>query len=134
MYADIEFQIMCCMLQKIKLFQTVQHAVKHADIELLQHLVDSFIVFFFDVRQHNYDNEMLFYQWNLLSVNASELQHAILISDLMNWSKREITYKLINLRLEHLNNNYKIKMKCYKNSIYNVNLIFDHVCLSNTWV
>ena len=52
----------------------------------------------------------------------------------MNWSERKIIYKLINLKLEHLNDNYKIKMKCYKNSIYDVNLIFNHVCLSNTWV
>ena len=25
-------------------------------------------------------------------------------------------------------------MKCYKNSTYNVDIIFNQVCLSNTWV
>ena len=33
-HADIKFWIICYMLQKIELFQTVQHAVKHANIEL----------------------------------------------------------------------------------------------------
>ena len=33
-----------------------------------------------------------------------------------------------------MDNNYKIEIKCYKNSIHDVNLIFNRVYLSNTWV
>ncbi len=33
-----------------------------------------------------------------------------------------------------MNGNYKIEIKCYKNFIHDVNLIFNRVYLSNTWV
>ncbi len=133
-HADIEFRTMCRMLQEIELFQTVQHAVKHADIGLLRRLVDPLIIFFFGAGQHNYGNEMLFYRWNLSLVNAPELQHAILASGLVNWLGRKTTHKPIDLGLEHLNGSCKIEMKCYKNSTHDVDLIFNRVCLSNTWI
>src|SRR6266568_7792166 len=77
---------------------------------------------------------MLFYWWNLMSVNLPELQHAILSSGLVNWLRAPDKYKAINLRLEHLNKSCKIKMKCYKNSTYDTDIIFNRVCLSNTIV
>ena len=43
-------------------------------------------------------------------------------------------YKAVNLRLEYLNGSYKIKIKCYKNSTYNTNIIFNRVCLLNATV
>ena len=43
-------------------------------------------------------------------------------------------YKAINLRLEYLNGSYKIEIKCYKNSTYNTNIIFNRVYLLNATV
>ena len=44
---------------------------------------------------------------------------------LVNWPSRVTIYKVINLRLNHLNGSDKIKIKCYKNLIYNVDIIFN---------
>jgi hypothetical protein len=74
---------------------------------------------------------MLFYRWNLSSVNTSELQHIILSSDIVNWLGRSTTYKTIDLDLKHLNSSCKIEMKCYKNLTYDIDIIFNRVCLSN---
>ncbi|XTI91946.1 hypothetical protein V2W45_1250057, partial [Cenococcum geophilum] len=58
----------------------------------------------------------------------------ILSSRFINWPNRVIIYKAINLRLKYLNSSYKIKIKCYKNLTYNIDVIFNRVYLSNTWV
>jgi hypothetical protein len=131
---DIEFRTMCRMLQEVELFMTVRHAVKHGDIGLLRRVVDPLIIHFLGASQYNYAYEMLFYRWNLTSVNTPELQRAILASGLVNWPGKSASNKAIDLGLEHLNGSCKIEMKCYKNSTHDVNLIFDRVCLSNTWV
>ncbi|XTI85256.1 hypothetical protein V2W45_1220781, partial [Cenococcum geophilum] len=47
---------------------------------------------------------------------------------------RATIYKAINLRLKYLNGSYKIKIKCYKNLTYNIDIIFNRVYLSNTLV
>ena len=133
-HTDPEFKTMCRMLQEIELFLTVRHAVKHGDIGMLRRLVDPLIVYFFGAFQSNYGNEMLFYRWNLSPVNTSELQHAILASGLVNWHGRRTTFKAVDLGLEHLNGSCKIEMKCYKNSTHDANIIFDRVCLTNTWI
>jgi hypothetical protein len=77
---------------------------------------------------------MLFYRWNLTSVNSPELQHALLSSGLVNWTGAPNTYKPIDLGLEHLNCSCKIEMKCYKNSTHDTDVIFNRVCLSNATV
>ena len=79
---------------------------------MLQRLIDPLIVFFFGASQHNYGREMLFYRWNLTSVNSPELQHAILSSGLVNWLGAPDRHKAIDLGLEHLNGSCKIEMKC----------------------
>jgi hypothetical protein len=68
---------------------------------------------------------MLFYWWNLTLVNLSKLQHIILALGVVNWLRSPNTYKAVNLRLEYLNGSCKIKIKCYKNSTYNTNIIFN---------
>ena len=133
-HGDTEFRTMCRMLQEVELFLTVRHAVKHADIGMLRRLVDPLAVVFFGAAQHNYGREMLFYRWHLSAVNSLELQHAILASGLVNWPGRSTTHKPIDLGLEHLNCSCKIEMKCYKNSTYDTDTVFDQVCLCNTWV
>ena len=125
---------MCRMLQEIELFLTVRYAVKHGNIRLLRRLVNLLILVFFGAAQYNYGREMLFYRQNLTSVNSSELQHAILASRLVNQPSVADTYKPIDLGLKHLNYGCKIEMKCYKNSTYNVDIVFDRVCLSNAQV
>ena len=78
---------------------------------------------------------MLYYQWNLLDgVNTPHLQHSILTSGLVNWQGKPNLFKPINLGLEHLNVACKINMKVYKNSTHNINITFDHLCLSNNWM
>jgi|SRR6266536_3487110 len=77
---------------------------------------------------------MLFYRWNLSSMNTSELQRAILASGLVNWPGKPTANKTIDLGLEYLNGSCKIEIKYYKNSIYDVDLIFNRVYLSNTWI
>jgi hypothetical protein len=132
---DIEYRTMymCRILQETELFLIVRHAIKHADIGLLRYVVDPLIILFFGAGQNNYGHEMLFYRWNLSSVNAPELQHAILASGLVNWVGLPNSNKAIDLGLEHLNGNAKIEMKCYKNSTHDANIVFNRVCLSNTW-
>ena len=58
---NIEFRIMYRILQEIKLFLTVQHAVKNADISILRRLVNPLIIYFFGAAQYNYSREILFY-------------------------------------------------------------------------
>jgi hypothetical protein len=131
---DSDFTTMCRMLQEIELFLTLRHAIKYGDIGLMRRLVDPLIVVFYGASQSNYGHEMLFYRWNLSPVNTPVLQHAILASGLVNWQGRDTTHKAIDLGMEHLNGSCKIEMKCYKNSTHDVGVIFDRVCLSNTWL
>jgi hypothetical protein len=131
---DPEFTTMCRMLQEVELFLVVHHAVKFGDIGHMRRLVDPLLVFFLGASQHNYGREMLYYRWNLSAVNTPELQHAILASGLVNWLGKASSHKAIDLSLEHLNCNCKIEMKCYKNSTHNTDIIFNRVCLTNTWL
>jgi len=133
-HKDIEFRTMCRLLQETELFLTVRHAVKHADIGLLRYLVDPLIVYFFGASQYNYGYEMLYYRWNLSPVNDPVLQRSILASGLVNWQGLATTYKPIDLSLEHLNNFCKVEIKCYKNSTHDNDIIFNRICLSNTWI
>jgi hypothetical protein len=77
---------------------------------------------------------MLYYRWNLSPVNTPELQRAILASGLVNWQGKSASHKAIDLGMEHLNANCKIEMKSYKNSTHDIDVSFDRVCLTNTWV
>lgn len=130
---DIEYRNMCRMLQEIEAFLTIRHAIKQGDVGILRYMVDPLILFFFGAGQSNYGHEMLFYRWNLSPANTPELQHAILASGLVNWTGLPNSNKPIDLSLEHLNGNAKIEMKCYKNSTHDMDIVFNRVCLSNTW-
>ncbi len=78
---------------------------------------------------------MLYYRWLLIDdVSTLELQRAILASSIVNWPGEGNTHKAIDLMLEHLNRAVKIKIKCYKNSTYDVNFTFDRVCTTNLTV
>jgi hypothetical protein len=131
---DIEFRTMCRMLQEIELFLTVRHAVQHADIGMLRRLVDPLIIYFFGASQHNYGREMLYYRWLLSPVNTPELQHAILASGIINWQGKATTHKPIDLGQEHLNLSVATSIRSYKNSTHDIDIIFDRLCLVNTWV
>ena len=134
-HSDTEFQTMCRMLQEIEVFLTTRHAIKHGDIGLLRRMVDPLIVLFLGAGQWNYGHEMLFYRWLLSKdVCTPELQHAILASGIVNWPGKESTHKPVDLGLEHDNGKLKINMKCYQNSTHDTDLIFDRVCLTNTFV
>jgi len=132
---DPEFTTMCRMLQQIELFETVHHAVKQGDIGLLRRLVDPLIIFFWGSGQTNYGQEMIHLRW-LLSDNVCDevLQHSILASSIVNWHGQRDTHKAIDLGLEHLNGSAKIEMKCYKNSTHDEDIIFNRVCLTNTYI
>lgn len=111
------------------------HAIKHGDIGLLRRMVDPLIVFLLGAGQWNYGHEMLFYRWLLSKdVCTPELQHAILASGIVNWPGKESTHKPVDLGLEHDNGKLKINMKCYQNSTHDTDLIFDRVCLTNTFM
>jgi hypothetical protein len=131
---DTEFRTMCRMLQEIELFLTVHHATKHADIGMLRRLVDPLIVYFFGASQHNYGREMLYYRWLLSPVNTPELQHAILASGIVNWQGSHSSNKAIDRGQEHLNMSIATSFRSYKNSTHDLDIIFDRVCLTNTWV
>lgn len=131
---DTEFRTMCRMLQEMELFLTVRHAVKNADIGMLRRLVDPLIIVFFGASQHNYGREMLYYRWLLSPVNTPELQHAILASGIVNWPGRATTHKPIDLGHEHMNGNIAISIRSYKNSTHDTDIIFDRMCLSNTYI
>ena len=125
---------MCCILQEVKLFLTIQYAIKYTDIGILKHFINPLIIYFFGVFQLNYSFKILFYQQNLLLVNTSKLQYIILSSRLINQLSRVTIYKAINLRLKYLNSSYKLKIKYYKNLTYNIDIIFNHIYLSNIQV
>jgi hypothetical protein len=40
----------------------------------------------------------------------------------------------VDLGLEHLNGSCKINLKVFKNSTHNADIVFDRICLTNTWV
>ena len=63
-----------------------------------------------------------------------ELQYIILFFGLVNWLKALDKYKAINFRLKYLNKSCKIKIKYYKNSTYDTDIIFNRVYLSNITV
>src|SRR5438046_71516 len=98
-------------------------------------MVDPLIVLFLGAGKVNYSHEMLFYCWLLSEkVCTLELQYAILVSGIVNWLGCTNTHKAINLGLEHDNGKLKINMKCYQDFTHNTDAIFDHVCLTNTFV
>jgi len=105
--------------------------LKHGYIILFRYIINPLIIYFLGASQYNYVYKILFYRWNLTSINTPELQRAILASGLVNWLGKSASNKAIDLGLEHLNGSYKIKIKCYKNFTYNINIIFDRVYLSN---
>jgi hypothetical protein len=133
-HTDIEFTTMCRMLQEMELFLTVRHAVKNGDIGMLRRLVDPLIIYFFGASQHNYGREMLYYRWLLSSVNTPRLQHAILASGIVNWHGRATTHKPIDLGHEHMNGAIAISLRSYKNSTHDTNIVFNRMCLANTWI
>jgi hypothetical protein len=133
-HTDTEFTTMCRMLQEIELFLTVGHAVKNGDIGMLRRLVDSLIIYFFGASQHNYGREMLYYRWLLSSANTPELQHAILASGIVNWHGRATTHKPIDLGLEHMNGAIAISLRSFKNSTHDTHIVFNRMCLANTWI
>lgn len=61
-----------------------------------------------------------------------ELQQAILASGLVDWLGRRTTFKPIDHSLKHFNGANNIKMKCYKNSTYDIDIIFNRVYTSTT--
>ena len=122
------------MLQEVKLFLSIQYTIKYIDIGILRHFINPLIIYFFSASQHNYSYKILFYEQNLSLVNTPKLQYIILSSRLINQLSRATIYKAINLRLKYLNSSYKIKIKCYKNLTYNVDIIFNWVYLLNTQV
>lgn len=131
---DIEFRTMCRYLRQIELFLTIRYAVKHGDIGLLEYCISPSLIFFLGAGQHNYAYEMLYYTWILRPTVSANLRHSIMTADLVNWPGRPGCFKAIDLGMKHLNGGCKMKMKCYKNSTKDTHLIFDRVCLSNTWV
>ncbi|KAG5294025.1 hypothetical protein I7I50_04623 [Histoplasma capsulatum G186AR] len=131
---DIEFRTMCRLLRESELFIRICYAVKYGDIGLLEYSIPSLIIFFLGAGQHNYATEMLHYYWILQSAKSPSLRRAIMASGLVNWPGKPGSFKAIDLGMEHLNGSCKLEMKCYKNSTKNTYLIFDRVCLSNTWV
>lgn len=133
-HEDKEFTTMCRMLQEVETFLTLRHAVKHGDVGLLRRLVDPLIIYFFGASQSNYGREMLYYRWLLSDVNSPKLQHAILASGLVNWPGRASTFKPTDLGLEHDNGGCAISLRSYKNSTHDTDIVFDRMCLSNTFV
>ena len=101
---------------------------------MLRRLINLLIIYFFRASQYNYSYKMLYYRQNLSLVNTPELLYIILASSIINQLGGDIINKLINLRLKYLNSSYKIKIKYYKNSTYNINIIFNRVYLSNIQV
>jgi hypothetical protein len=81
---DIEFRSIYQILQEIKLFITIRHVVKYNDIRLFRRVINPLIIHFLGASQYNYAHKILFYRWNLTSVNTPELQHTILTSNLVN--------------------------------------------------
>lgn len=125
---------MCRMLQELELFLTVRHAVKNGDIGMLRRLVDPLIILFNGAGQHNYVREMLYYRWLLSPANTPELQHAILASGLVNWHGRSNTHKPTDLGHEHMNGAIAISLRSYKNSTHDTDIVFNRMCLTNTWM
>jgi hypothetical protein len=46
-YNDIEFWTICHILQEVKLFLSIWHAVKYTDIGMLKHFINPLIIYFF---------------------------------------------------------------------------------------
>lgn len=125
---DIKFRTMYRFLQQTELFLTLCLAIKHGDIGLIRCLVDPIIINFIGGKQTNYVQEMLYYRWNLTSINEPDLQTAILASGLVNWIGDDNIFKPIDLALEHLNADYSIDIKNHKNSAHTWMTTFDRVC------
>jgi hypothetical protein len=87
-------------------------------------MVDLLIVVFFGASQYNYGREMLYYCWLLSPANTPELQQAILSSGLVNWVRRQLTFKPIDLALEYLNCYCKLDLRNFKNSTHDISLVF----------
>lgn len=123
---------MCRFLQEAELLLTIRFAIKYSDISILRHIVDLLIPLFFRASQYNYSREMLYYRQLLSPVYKPPLQRAILASGLVNQQGKSNIFKLIDLVQEYLNGIYKIEYKAYKNSTYDINVVFDRICLLNT--
>ena len=132
-HADLTLITMCRYLQEIELFLTVRHGVKHGDVGIRRPCVGPLIVTFFGTHQTSYAYEMLYYWWLLKdNFRTLELQRAILASGIVDWLGRRTTFKPIDLSLKHFNGANNVKMKCYKNSTYDIDIIFNRVYTSTT--
>lgn len=129
---DPQFLTMCRLLQEIELFLMVRHAVKYGDWGFLRYLVDPLIIEFIGAGQTNYASEMLYYRWLLTDkVCDKVLQEAILKSALVNWKKKEHSFKATDLGLEHLNAALKLDMKANRNSTHDTAATLDRSLTNN---
>jgi hypothetical protein len=131
---DVDHRTMCRMLQEIELLWTFQYAIRHADIGLIRHAVDPLIVHFIGAGQSKYSREMLYYRWLLGPACDPVLQRAVLVTGIVNWGRKPNGHKATDLMQEHLNLEVATSLKKFKNSSHDVDIVFDRMCLTNTWM
>lgn len=129
--ADPTFTTICRMLVQVEQFITIRRSIRYIDISYLRRIVDYLIPIFFSTNQNNYGREMLYLQ-SLLNNTIIDLllQRAILLTSLVNLSRRRSKAVASNEMLELYNLDYAINYKVNANSTYNIAATFRKVVLN----
>ena len=109
--------------------------IAYKNINFIWWLIDSFCIWFYEVKQSKYELEMLHFWWLLFNkVISNELQQSILSSSFVNLTDWLNFFKIIDFVLKHVNYYYIINIKLHKNSTYDISKIFEHLTLISFYI
>jgi uncharacterized protein DUF6589 len=128
---DEEFLNHIHFMQQAETYFTLKYAIKHADVGLIERVIQRCCLYFSGSDQTNYAFEMLNFQRLLATEAASpELKQAILANSLVNLQGKEDTWFEIDLLNELLNLSLKEILWARRNSTFSLDLLFQRCALT----
>ena len=113
---------------------TLKYTIKHADIGLIERVIDCCCIYFYGSKQTNYAFEMLLFKWLLATGAASvELKKAILVNGLVNLQSKEDTSYEIDCLNEQLNLQLKEILWARQIFIFDMDKLFHYCALTASY-
>ncbi|KAN0070318.1 hypothetical protein V8E54_011899 [Elaphomyces granulatus] len=99
-----EFRNHVLFLQQMETFLTLNHAIKHGDIGLIERCVNQYILYFHGATNWQYTTEWSYFKW-LVNTSATSpgLKKAIWSNMLINIERKRSTFYAVDLLIEHGN-------------------------------
>ena len=133
-HQDEEFRNHVRYLQQVETYATLKYAIKHADIGLIERVIDRCCIYFHGSKQTNYAFEMLLFKRLLATGAASvELKKAILVNGLVNLQGKEDTSHEIDRLNEQLNLQLKEILWARQTFIFGMDKLFRHCALTASY-